>query len=455
MRIRRGIASATILRKASPTLCLKVPAGVADRVSLRTIGDWMKVQGQRMRIQLERRPLPVQRAQQMWGGLIGTAALDFDGIDDEVTVTNIPTVDWASDSSFMIEFWVNKANCVGQEAAIGRVDSQTSLRWWVDCDNGKAAFQLIDKSGTGQNLVGIASIDDGSWHHIAAVHDATANQIRLYVDGMLEASAAVVYSDRFDSTAPMDIGWLNDGVVDYHLDGLLDELAIYDGVVSSTEIARRHVDGQVGLRRGYLGCTGTVDIMPLGDSNTARRGYRVPLWNNLIANFYDVDFVGDQADNCPNNPSECAHDPDHEGHSGDTSFDVAASLNAYLTTNPPDVILLHVGTNDFDSGAADITGVEDILNITDTFDPSITVILARIINRKTPHQPTTEFNIALAAMAQQRIDIGDKIIIVDMESALTYPDDMEDEKHPLQVGYDKMEMVWRTDGLATFLPVCP
>ena len=192
--------------------------------------------------------------------------------------------------------------------------------------------------------------------------------------------------------------------------------------------------------------------MPLGDSITRRQGYRVPLWFDLTGSSYDVDFVGGETDSClpnPPDPSQCAHDPDHEGHSGWTPAQIAASLNGFLGANPPDVILLHIGTNDLD-----LTGVEDILDITDNFDPAITVVLARIINRMTFDQATTDFNIAVAAMAEQRISNGDKIIVVDMESALIYPDDMEDELHPLQVGFDKMAVVWR-DNLSTFLPVCP
>ena len=386
-------------------------------------------------------------------GLIGQAAQDFNGINDELRVANIATVNWSANSSFTIEYWMKSDSaCAGLEAGVGRRDSQTSLEWWVGCDGGKARFQLTDRSGAGHTLVGTTDIDDGNWHHVAAVRDGGANENHLYVDGALEASAPVIYGDSFASTATLNIGWLDNNAGGSHFDGQLDEIAIHDGVVTDGELARHYVDGSVGLQRGYLGCTGPVSIMPLGDSNTRRQGYRVPLWFDLTGSSYDVDFVGSQADSClpdPPDPSQCAHDPDNEGHSGWTPDDIAASLNSFLGANPPEVILLHIGTNDLD-----IPGVEDILNITDNFDPAITVVLARIINRKTFHQPTTDFNIALAAMAEQRISNGDKIIVVDMESALTYPDDMEDELHPLPVGFGKMAVVWR-DNLSTFLPVCP
>ncbi len=56
-------------------------------------------------------------------------------------------------------------------------------------------------------------------------------------------------------------------------------------------------------------------------------------------------------------------------------------------------------------------------------------------------------------MAQNRIANGDKIIIVDEEHALIYPDDMSGLLHPTQAGYNKMAGPWFS-ALKEFLPVC-
>ena len=195
--------------------------------------------------------------------------------------------------------------------------------------------------------------------------------------------------------------------------------------------------------RGELsGCGPTFRIMPLGDSITQRRGYRPKLYSDLVNANYNVDFVGSVSD------TSGSHDRDHEGHSGWTPAGIAASLYDWLVANPPEVVLLHIGTNELD-----VFGVEDILNVIDSYSTDITVVLARIINRATYHQPTTEFNAAVAAMAQARIRNGDKILMVDHESALSYPNDMEDELHPNSTGFAKMAVVW-FNGLTAFLPAC-
>jgi hypothetical protein len=162
----------------------------------------------------------------------------------------------------------------------------------------------------------------------------------------------------------------------------------------------------------------------------------------LISAGFDVDFVGGQSDGLD------YYDDDHEGHGGFTPAEIAVSLNNWLIANPPEVILLHIGTNELD-----VAGVEDILNIVDGFDPNITVVLARIINTASFDPAISQFNDDITAMAEARIVNGDKILIVDHENALIYPDDMSDEKHPNNSGYAKMETVW-FEGLRSFLPSC-
>ena len=56
-------------------------------------------------------------------------------------------------------------------------------------------------------------------------------------------------------------------------------------------------------------------------------------------------------------------------------------------------------------------------------------------------------------MAEQRIANGDKVVIVDMEQALSYPGDLYDKLHPNESGYAKMASVWQR-ALTNILPKC-
>ncbi len=189
-----------------------------------------------------------------------------------------------------------------------------------------------------------------------------------------------------------------------------------------------------------------VKIMPLGDSITFGlgsvdyNGYRKPLYNKLTAAGYNFDFVGSQTNgNFP--------DPSHEGYSGwhaDTAgtSDILGQVYNWLEANPPDIVLLHIGTNDITYGGQNANEVSGILAEIDRFSPDIKVVLALIINRCPYSSTTTQFNYDVNEMAQNRIAAGDDIIIVNMESALDYATDMADSLHPNDTGYAKMADVW-------------
>lgn len=205
-----------------------------------------------------------------------------------------------------------------------------------------------------------------------------------------------------------------------------------------------------------------IRIMPLGDSITwditfgdtrpdgLRTGYRQPLWLALQADGFDVNFVGSLVAGQEAIP---AFDPDNEGHSGWTDNQIAANIYNWLTANPADVILLHIGTNGLDASPADVA---NLLDEVDRFEADhsmpITVFIARIIQRVPYSATTTQFNDNVEAMALARVaNQSDRIVMVDMEdgAGLVYTidtsgvaGDMYDYLHPNSHGYQKMAAQW-------------
>jgi lysophospholipase L1-like esterase len=203
-----------------------------------------------------------------------------------------------------------------------------------------------------------------------------------------------------------------------------------------------------------------VKIMPLGDSitygigSTNSNGYRKPLYQALAAADCNFDFVGSQTNgDFP--------DPNHEGHPGwqadtvGTDSDILGQVYNWLTANPTDIVLLHIGTNDITVGGQNANEISHILDRIDDFSTDIKVILALIINRTddpNKAQATTQFNIDVNNMAQNRIAAGDDIVVVDMEHALNYATDMADSLHPNDTGYGKMANVWYNALITTTTP---
>ncbi len=206
-----------------------------------------------------------------------------------------------------------------------------------------------------------------------------------------------------------------------------------------------------------------VRVMPLGDGITDgatgsadSTGYRRSLYQELTGYGHKIEFVGGVTSGVP-----VDFDRDHEGHAGLRADGVADSITSWLDANPADLILLHVGTEDIGDGqsAQDVVNeIEALLDSVDVWETAnateVTVFLAQIINRSEPDSlfgvATSALNDSILARANTRIAGGDKIVVVDHESALTYPDDLTDEVYPNDTGYGLMADAW-FDAVHTFL----
>lgn len=206
--------------------------------------------------------------------------------------------------------------------------------------------------------------------------------------------------------------------------------------------------------------TCAVRIMPLGDSithgrvgSTSEVGYRRALWHALDSLGYNIDFVGGLTTGLATD-----FDRDHEGHEGWLANQIRDSIGAFLAANHPDILILHIGTNDVSSGqpAAGIASeIDDILTRIYDFDRGIVVVLGRIISRTGTAEQiarTSDLNHLLQDIVERRLANGDDIVVANLENALVYPGDMHDSVHPNNSGYDKMAGEWLR-ALETVLPI--
>jgi hypothetical protein len=117
------------------------------------------------------------------------AALEFDGENDQIRVPSNPSIEIAG--SFTVEAWVARRMTASTVATIVNKGTQKSARNYrlrVGADGLLGLFwELPD--GTNRVVLGQTAIVDSSWHHVAGVFDAAAEESRLYVDGRLDARA--------------------------------------------------------------------------------------------------------------------------------------------------------------------------------------------------------------------------------------------------------------------------
>jgi len=189
-----------------------------------------------------------------------------------------------------------------------------------------------------------------------------------------------------------------------------------------------------------------LTVMPLGDSVTygiggsgGAGGYRIPLWDQLVTTDGDaIDFVGTQR-------SGALPDPDNEGHLGYQITDVTNNIDSWLKTGKPSVILLHLGTNDLNQGVSPAvaqTRLNTLLSKIYADIPTVTVVVAGIIQMQTASDQVTAYDALIPALVTKYSGMGKHIQFVDMSDTLDPAADYYDNLHPNQGGYDKMAAAW-------------
>jgi len=100
----------------------------------------------------------------------------------------------------------------------------------------------------------IRQTNDGGWHHIVAVKDAT--HIRLYVDGEEKDAVAKSYAAGFDGDVPLNVGYLNlegEMVIPPEFEDADDFCEVRrHGVARAHDIERLHVAEVRATRQRFL-----------------------------------------------------------------------------------------------------------------------------------------------------------------------------------------------------------
>lgn len=204
-----------------------------------------------------------------------------------------------------------------------------------------------------------------------------------------------------------------------------------------------------------------LKIMSLGDSITygvigkkdkSSGGYRTELWNKFVADGLRVEFVGSLS----SGPDSLSN-KNHEGHPGWKIRKIAVSVNGWLNTFEPDIVLLMIGTNDTKKRSLR-TMLQEFSALIDQITtqlPKAQLLVASI----PPIHPSAKFaslrsiraiyfNAAIPSIVTSKVDQGKKVHFVDMRS-LTINDltsslslDLDNGLHPNAQGYHKMANFW-------------
>jgi hypothetical protein len=222
----------------------------------------------------------------------GPAVLDASGKNHNGSVFGNP--DWRpSDMGGVLSFDGSSYVDVGDLQLAEPVSALTLAAWFKvdvfdkDCQaivtKGDASWRLSRDGQTSAlhfacnglekwYLTGKTPVDDGQWHHAAAVYDGT--RMSLYVDGRLDASESVTGRLRQDDQ-PVRIG-ANSQMADRLWKGMIDDVRIYEYALNADQVQQLSRRQAVAIQAGDKLQLVDADWVEAGESLEAIAAAEIP-----------------------------------------------------------------------------------------------------------------------------------------------------------------------------------
>lgn len=168
-----------------------------------------------------------------WTPGVSGSALKFDG-QGQFAETDGPVLD--TSGSYSVSAWVRLDGLPGNYATAVSQDGRFQASpFYLQYGQGAFAF-----STPGENRARLVTTPEtGRWYHLVGVRDGASNEIELYVDGKLAATATA--GPNYVGSGPLAVGraqWNGDDTDFWN--GAVDEVHAYDRALTAEEVSTLH-----------------------------------------------------------------------------------------------------------------------------------------------------------------------------------------------------------------------
>lgn len=185
-------------------------------------------------------------------GKIGEA-FEFGGDPDVIDVESPDngSLDFGDDQDFSMMAWIKvdepPALGGGQSTIISKGDGGGNARILWKIVSTQIQVTIANESGGGPKIDfnSVGDVVDGKWHHVLFVADRS-DATRIYIDGKLDAEGGPSEGTDVTTESPLFIGAsVRIGkTTRRYFEGLIDEVGIYNRVLTDSEILRNFNSSQ-------------------------------------------------------------------------------------------------------------------------------------------------------------------------------------------------------------------
>jgi hypothetical protein len=169
-------------------------------------------------------------------------AFSLNGSGEYISVPASTSLNVGLSGGFTIEGWINPQSTASQEPI---AEWQDGVEFWISTGGGSGSLyaQIIDTSGGGHNFWSSAgAVVANQFQHVAVTYDKSSGVGRLYVNGLVVATANL---GTFTPQTSPSLA-LGARVGQIYWAGLLDEISLYNVALTSNQIAGIYSAGSSG-----------------------------------------------------------------------------------------------------------------------------------------------------------------------------------------------------------------
>ncbi|HDH31647.1 MAG TPA: hypothetical protein ENH26_02640, partial [Candidatus Wolfebacteria bacterium] len=178
-------------------------------------------------------------------------AIGFDGVNDYTIknpINNFPT------TVITVEFWMNSSDTTNSGTPISYASSASDNDFLIYNYNNFSIY----RGGTTTGGTSV-SANDGNWHHIAVTWRGSDGQVKIYKEGSEAYSGTLATGTSITGGGSLVLAQEQDSVgggfdPTQAFNGTIDEVAIYNRVLSPTEILDHYKRGVLRLKYQVRSC---------------------------------------------------------------------------------------------------------------------------------------------------------------------------------------------------------
>lgn len=193
------------------------------------------------------------------------SAIDLSGSSSYIAINNMHYSSAGEIDAVTACAWINTTDT---NNAI--VDFDRSEYWSLGVEfmtsqtAGHLSWDTTSNTGGTHDMESTAAVNDGAWHHVCGVFDASAvSDKKIYIDGQLDNEVDAYTTGARLGTGTTRYGFIGDGSEassfnagrnNLNYDGLVDEVVVYHRALSATEIADMYKRGSMRITFALRSC---------------------------------------------------------------------------------------------------------------------------------------------------------------------------------------------------------